>query len=418
MSGVSCGAGVCVLQLENNKIKIVDTLSDTVMATVSGLARNHSGYPAGLVADDARLIMNGGTGMVQVYQVRTGAVHSVDITQQNMVTRERNLVPHNSEVERVAVSADGQHLATVDCLWADMTRILLRFWSWSQETSNYCLNTQVEFPHLSGVRSMTFQPMTKNNKAPMLLTIGCDNKAKLWQLDNSWSCVSCLSFRQLPAAGGGWSSDGSVIGVAFGHFVTLWSSDQMNLKTTLSLNNNNQSITNLSFGRNTCSRFMYTTTLTNFIMWDLITLSPVWSLDLTNSPHTTITQSTSLPLVAIVHKEEIKLVSPVTKAIVQTFTNVNCTGGSVWMSGNLFFLKYSGELMKISKDNSKVTSNISVINSSSTISPWLTISKSNKSSVSVQPMTQGRTMHDIDALLALPLHTVPAPAQLSQTLIR
>merc|ERR1719516_459467 len=104
--------------------------------------------------------------------------------------------------------------------------------------------------------------MTKNNKAPMLLTIGCDNKAKLWQLDNSWSCVSCLSFRQLPAAGGCWSSDGSVIGVAFGHFITLWSSVGMNLKTTLSLNNNNHSITHLSFGRNTSSRYMYTTILT------------------------------------------------------------------------------------------------------------------------------------------------------------
>merc|ERR1711915_189161 len=192
----------------------------------------------------------------------------------------------------------------------------------------------------------------------------------------------------------------------------------MNLKTTLSLNNNHHSITNLSFGRNTCSRYMYTTTLTNFIAWDLISLSPVWSVEVTNSPHTTITQSTSLPLVAIVQKEEIKLVSPVTKTIVHTFTDVNCTGGAVWMSGNLFFLKYSGELMRISKDNSTVTSNMSVINSNSTMSPWLMSSKTSRSNVTVQPMTQGRTMHDIDALLALPLHTIPAPAQLSQTLIK
>ena len=56
-----------------------------------------------------------------------GGHHSVDITQQNMVTWERSVTPHNSEVEQVAVSGDGQYMATVDCLWAD----------------------QVEFPHFS-----------------------------------------------------------------------------------------------------------------------------------------------------------------------------------------------------------------------------------------------------------------------------
>ena len=144
-------------------------------------------------------------------------MYSLDITQQNQVARERGATPHNSEVESVAVSRDGKYLATVDCLWSDLSRIILKFWHWSEETNNFILNTQVEFPHYQGVRSMCFQPIGPNQTVPLLLSVGNDKKAKLWQLEKSWSCVSCLSFRQLSATGGGWSSDGSVIGLSFGH---------------------------------------------------------------------------------------------------------------------------------------------------------------------------------------------------------
>ena len=60
-----------VVQLENNVVKILDTLSDNVTATVLVLARHAGGYPAGLVADRDRLVLNGGVGMVQVYRVVT-----------------------------------------------------------------------------------------------------------------------------------------------------------------------------------------------------------------------------------------------------------------------------------------------------------------------------------------------------------
>ena len=64
--GLVSGASVTLVQLENNVVKILDTLSDNVTATVSGLARHAGGYPAGLVADRDRLVLNGGVGMVQV----------------------------------------------------------------------------------------------------------------------------------------------------------------------------------------------------------------------------------------------------------------------------------------------------------------------------------------------------------------
>ena len=105
-----------------------------------------------------QLFLNGGPGHVQVYRAASDTVTSLDITQQNTLSKEMDNTPLNSQVESLAVSPSGDHLATVDCLWASLSRILLKFWMWSHQSNNYSLNTQVEFPHLAGVKAMCFQP--------------------------------------------------------------------------------------------------------------------------------------------------------------------------------------------------------------------------------------------------------------------
>ena len=70
--------------------------------------------------------------------------------------------------------------------------------------------------------------------SPILLSIGVDNQAKLWRKDGSWSCISCPTYRNLPATAGGWSGDGTLLGISFGHVITLWDS-QCNLKLCLSV---------------------------------------------------------------------------------------------------------------------------------------------------------------------------------------
>ena len=60
----------------------------------------------------------------------------MDITQQNLLSKELHNTPLNSQVEALAISPDGEHLATVDCLWASLSRILLKFWRWSAQANN------------------------------------------------------------------------------------------------------------------------------------------------------------------------------------------------------------------------------------------------------------------------------------------
>ena len=104
---------------------------------------------------------------------------------------------------------------------------------------------------------------------------------------------------------------------------------------------------------------------------------------------------------------------------VKTLSNMNCTGGAAWLGEHLYYLEYTGRLMRLSREKSEVVRNTAVMTSASNVSSWLVKPQSAKTSEeSVQPMTKARTMHDIDSLLALPLHTVPAPHQLCQTLVR
>ena len=421
VTGLAGGAGVTVVQLESNKIVLVDRVTDTVMSCVAGLARNTAGYPAGLASVNSlqELVLNGGPGHVQLYKLGSDTVTSVDITQQNLLSKELHNNPLNSQVEALAISPGGDHLATVDCLWASMTRILLKFWRWSPQSNNYSLNTQVEFPHVSGVKSLSFQPSSSDSVVPMLVSLGCDKKAKLWQLEGgSWTCISCFTFRHRPVESGDWSSDGSVLALAFSHTVTLWSSETSDLRTSLSVEGDQETITSLACGRNSSARYLYVTTASKLVVWDMISLSPSWVLSLSPSTHSRVCQAPDMDLLAVIQKEEIQVVSPLTKTRLASFPNTNCTGGAVWCAASLYFLCYDGSLGTITRDRPRLARQLAVNTDSSSSLAALLRSNTSHSERVQQPQTRGGSSHDIESLLTLPLHTLPPTHLLQQTLIR
>ena len=111
-----------ILQLADNSLVVVDRQEDSVRGVVGGLAKSQTGFPAGLTATKDRLVLNGTEGKVQIFSPESGRGHSLDITGQNYLSRERGAVVHNSEVERIAVTEDGNQLATLDCQWSTLPR--------------------------------------------------------------------------------------------------------------------------------------------------------------------------------------------------------------------------------------------------------------------------------------------------------
>lgn len=170
----------------------------------------------------------------------------MDIANRNVLTDERNQIIGNAEVLRVAVSSNGEWLATLE-VWSNISAgyhdMKLKFWYYNAVQSNYELNTDVMIPHNDRVTALVFQPGLLGNENPCLVSIGRDHKFKIWRLvddtdiyrqKEAWTCDVAGDFRKLMPTALSFSDDGSLLAIAFQETVTLWDPMTATLSTTLS----------------------------------------------------------------------------------------------------------------------------------------------------------------------------------------
>ena len=103
------------------------------------------------------------------------------------------MTPTNSEVERIAVSQCGLHLATLEACWAPVPRVTLKFWHFQLGSQQFALNTQVDSPHEGAVSLLAFQPARREGGGVALLSCGQDSRAKVWHGSAAaWDCKLCI----------------------------------------------------------------------------------------------------------------------------------------------------------------------------------------------------------------------------------
>jgi len=377
------------------------------------------------------LNFNGETGHIQVFNPDCKDTHSLDVARQNYLNRERGKVFSNSEVERMAISEDGMYMITVDCCWTTLaSRILLKFWHFSQATQEFLLNTQVDCPHKNGVEEILFRPITNSdNDEVTALTVGRDKAAKLWCLndeESSWSCQYSYQFRNLSCHTASWSCDGSVLAIAFSHIVAIFDKTAR-LRTTLTFAQPDgaklENILNLTFCRG-LNQGPYVACSTSSLVgvWNLITLKNTPSkLPKPTSQISNLVSDPKTGGLAVVCKNAISLVQPETGEILKTFLSVNCTGGAVYgtykQENVLYFLTYDGLIKMIAPSNLATDENFSALpvkktnhflnNRRSALKPKEILAESRV----------GQTADDINALLAVPLHAVPTNLALVSTFL-
>ncbi|KAG5319933.1 WDR75 protein, partial [Pseudoatta argentina] len=74
-------------------------------------------FPAGLIVDPrtGSLVLNSRTGHVQFYNIHTkNLLYNINITAQNFLTQERDVIIVNTEVTKIALNHDGTWMATVE----------------------------------------------------------------------------------------------------------------------------------------------------------------------------------------------------------------------------------------------------------------------------------------------------------------
>ncbi|XP_071651739.1 WD repeat-containing protein 75 isoform X1 [Temnothorax longispinosus] len=253
-------------------------------------------FPAGLIVDPrtGSLVLNSRTGHVQFYNTHTkNLLYNINITAQNFLTQERDVIIVNTEVTKISLNHNGTWMATVEERNDKVSSIevRLKFWVYDLKKQIFVLNTSIELPHENGVNALYFQPDTTFDDGEWLaVTTGKDNKFKLWNLGKSstienketkhWYCYGVGDYRNLAATDAGFSVDGSLLAVGFNSTLTLWMPETCELKSSLTHSQYNHPITRIEFGKHEACHLVVVVSQQHITVWNILTLAITWSVSL------------------------------------------------------------------------------------------------------------------------------------------
>jgi WD40 repeat protein len=270
------------------------------------------------------LVLNGpgGGASLQFYSLNLKKhITQMDIVSRNVVSRVDKEPLPVVRVEKVVFSADGKYMATVDSALHAHGKCMhsLKFWkrtdvkwkqvedtsSAGQEKSPYQLNSQVDRPHDNEVTSLVYHPSRH-----VVVTTSLDTTFKVWSLiqlptapsmnqkqltklpgkNNKaggnkppmvdvWQCRSAGSYRNHISRHAAFSSDGSLLGIAYGSAVTLWDPMSNALLSVLSHVPNDSEVQ--SFGFVPGTKYLVSHTHDTMFVWDLVSCSVWWSYQAT-----------------------------------------------------------------------------------------------------------------------------------------
>lgn len=252
-------------------------------------------FPAGLIVDPrtGSLVLNSRTGHVQFYNTHTKTLlYNINITAQNFLTQERDVIIVNTEVTKIALNHDGTWMATVEERNDKISSIevRLKFWIYDVNKQIFILNTSIELPHENGINALHFQPNTTFDDGEWLaVTTGKDNKFKLWNLGKSstgerethhWNCYGVGDYRNLPTTDAGFSMDGSLLAIGFSSTLTIWIPETCELKSSLTHSQYNHPITRIEFGKHEACHLVVVTSQQHITVWNILTLAITWNVPL------------------------------------------------------------------------------------------------------------------------------------------
>ncbi|KAF9417570.1 hypothetical protein BGZ94_009944 [Podila epigama] len=282
----------------DNSLNIIRSVDLKLKTAIQGLkysevTSKHNPLSTGLVIEprNGNVVLNGLPGTIQFFDpIHEQHIMEQEITPRNRVTRvfEKDIIPprvlhvafSNEKEARWMVTVDGRddHETTPEQY--------LKFWEYDDDARTYVLNTRVDSPHTKTITSCIFNPR-QGGQAPMVVTTSLDGKFKVWELsdqgqarrgieaERAWRCRSTGFYRNMPAYCGGFSSDGSLLAIAYGQIITLWNPYLNTLQGVLTQPPENEPVTRLTFLKN--SPFLIAATKEHLYSWNLLTCSVWWS---------------------------------------------------------------------------------------------------------------------------------------------
>uniref|UniRef100_A0A8B9S673 WD repeat domain 75 n=1 Tax=Apteryx owenii TaxID=8824 RepID=A0A8B9S673_APTOW len=283
----SDGTSYCTSHTDN-RITIINS-NLRFSKSIQGLIKGRD-VKTGLVVDPRTkaLVLNGEPGHLQFYCLQSDKqLYSLDIVQQEYI-HQAGL--NQLDLVKVAFSAQGKWLATVEEREETDLELQLKLWVFDEETQSFKLNTRINMPHEDHITAMCFRDRDEfEDDSPMLVTAGKDCLFKAWvivedtdpeaQQSVSWSCDFVGSYHNYQATNCCFSEDGSLLAVSFEETITVWDSVTWDLKCTFC--HPPGKIRNICFGRLTCSKYLIGATDHGFLCcWNLLSCALEWSAQL------------------------------------------------------------------------------------------------------------------------------------------
>ncbi|KAJ3145997.1 WD repeat-containing protein 75 [Geranomyces variabilis] len=135
-------------------------------------------------------------------------------------------------VTHVAFAVNNEWMITVDDRLdstASMWESRLKFWNYKPDSATYVMNTRVDRPHKGHVTGVAISG-EKKSAVLRAATTGSDKYFRVWNLlppsagnQETWGCLYSGAYRDMVPEGASFSSDNSLVAVAFHQVVTLWS---------------------------------------------------------------------------------------------------------------------------------------------------------------------------------------------------
>ncbi|CAG2104917.1 unnamed protein product [Medioppia subpectinata] len=230
------------------------------------------------------ITLNGRTGHLQFYSPECQRqLFQLDVVNQNLITSTREVTVIPTELSKAAVSEDGVWLSTLEIRddFETLPEIRLKFWELKPTMKNYLLNTTIHLPHKSNVNCLRFAPNSQS-----MVSTSLDKEFKIWGLVKDddkqwWKCykVGNLNTVSEPTIAN-WSSDSSLLAIAYDNFVTLWDvfdKTVLKLMTKLSVDEKNDSkLLFVDFGYEDKSHYLIEGRSNLIKVWNLLDLNVVW----------------------------------------------------------------------------------------------------------------------------------------------
>ncbi|KAI8816204.1 WD40-repeat-containing domain protein [Fimicolochytrium jonesii] len=303
---VSADQSVYAVTHTDNSMRLVEAANLRQRFLLAGLpvvdavGAPEKGWKMTTDANNNAVVLYGRSGKLHFYDVDGDKrIQEIEITPSNaaLALRKSESSAIVANVSHVALTADSTWMLTVDERSRPSVALpfesRLKFWKYDPNAGTYLISTRVDRPHDGEVTAAAMGP--KSLQPLRAATAGRDRCFRVWRLskvagdeeaseEDAWTCHFSGSYRNMMPTSVSFSSDGSLISVAFEQTITLWDCAGSILQSVLT-SPSQSPLSRVDFLAG--SSYLLTSSDTHIHVWNLLTGTLWWTVCI-NSSHIAI----------------------------------------------------------------------------------------------------------------------------------